>query len=67
MPTTAFTDDDHDAVMVVQSDDTVKTTKVTEVATDGNESIVSGVPAGARVVENGQSSIGDGQKVSYKQ
>jgi multidrug efflux pump subunit AcrA (membrane-fusion protein) len=67
VPTTAFTDDDHDAVMIVETNNTVKVTKVTEVATDGNQSIVSGVDAGVRVVNNGQSSLGDGEKVSYKQ
>jgi len=67
VPTTAFTDDNHDAVMVVQSDNTVKTEKVSEVATNGTTSVVTGIAAGQRVVDNGQLSIGDGQKVSYKQ
>lgn len=67
VPTTAFTDDNHDAVMVVQSDDSVKTVTVTEVATNGTTSIVSDLPAGTRVVNNGQLSIGDGEKVSYRQ
>ncbi len=35
VPASAFTDDNHDAVMVVQNDDTVKTIKVAEVASDG--------------------------------
>ena len=67
IPSTAFTDDNRDAVQTVQSDNTVKTVKVTEVATDGTTSVVSGLQQGVRVVANGQSSIGDGEKVSYRQ
>jgi HlyD family secretion protein len=67
VPTTAFTDDNHNAVQIVQSDDTVKTVNVAEVASDGTDSVVSGVNAGTRVLSNGQSSVGDGEKVSYKQ
>ncbi len=66
IPTTAFTDDNHDRVQIVQSDDTVKTVAVTEVASDSMHSVVTGVNAGTRVVSNGQSSLGDGEKVSYK-
>ncbi|HUA10054.1 MAG TPA: efflux RND transporter periplasmic adaptor subunit [Candidatus Acidoferrales bacterium] len=67
VPTTAFTDDNHDAVQIVQSDDTAKTMTVTEVASDGMHSVVTGIGAGARVISNGQASVGDGEKVSYKQ
>jgi HlyD family secretion protein len=66
VPTTAFTDDDHDALQIVQADDTVKTLKVKEVASDGTYSVVAGLATGVRVVSNGQSSVGDGEKVSYK-
>ena len=66
VPTTAFTDDNHDAVQIVQTDNTVKTISVTEVASDGTHSVVTGIDAGTRVVSNGQSSVGDGEKVSYK-
>ncbi|HYL26398.1 MAG TPA: efflux RND transporter periplasmic adaptor subunit [Candidatus Nitrosotalea sp.] len=66
VPVTAFTDDNHDAVMVVQFDDTVKTVKVAEVGTDGNTSVVSGVANGTRIVSNGQMSLGDGEKVSFQ-
>lgn len=66
IPTTAFTDDNHDHVQIVQSDDTVKTVAVGEVASDATHSIVTGIAAGTRVVSNGQSSVGDGEKVSYK-
>jgi HlyD family secretion protein len=67
VPVTAFTDDNHDAVMTVQMDDTIKTVKVTEVGTDGTTSVITGLPAGARLVSNGQMSLGDGEKVSYHQ
>jgi multidrug efflux pump subunit AcrA (membrane-fusion protein) len=66
IPTTAFTDDNHDHVQIVQSDDTVKTVAVSEVASDSTRSVVTGLSAGTRVVSNGQSSVGDGEKVSYK-
>ena len=66
VPTTAFTDDNHDAVQIVQTDNTAKTISVTEVASDGTHSVVTGIDAGTRVVSNGQSSVGDGEKVSYK-
>ncbi|HET6274998.1 MAG TPA: efflux RND transporter periplasmic adaptor subunit, partial [Candidatus Cybelea sp.] len=49
VPATAFTDDNHDAVMVIQSDDTIKTLKVAEVGTDGSTSVVTGVSTGTRV------------------
>jgi HlyD family secretion protein len=67
VPVEAFTDDNHDAVMTVQSGDTIKTVKVTEIASDGTNSVVSGIPSGTRLVSNGQMSLGDGEKVSYQQ
>ena len=65
VPETAFTDDNHDAVMIVKNG-TVKTVKVTEIADDGVTSIVSGIDSGVRVVSNGQTSIGDGEKVAIR-
>jgi HlyD family secretion protein len=67
VPATAFTDDNHDALMTVQADDSVKTMQVAEVGNDGTTSVVTGVPPGTRVVTNGQSSVGDGEKVSFQQ
>ncbi len=66
VPTTAFTDDNHDAIMTVQPDDSIKTVTVAEVGTDGTSSIVTGLSSGTRVVSNGQSSVGDGEKVSFQ-
>jgi RND family efflux transporter MFP subunit len=67
VPVTAFTDDNHDAVMTVQPDGTVKTVTVAEVGSDGTTSVVTGIGAGTRLVSNGQMSLGDGEKVSYQQ
>jgi HlyD family secretion protein len=68
VPSSAFTDDNHTAVQIVQSDGIVKTLQVTEVASDGTTSVVNGqLKDGDRVIDNGQLAIGDGQKVSYKQ
>jgi multidrug efflux pump subunit AcrA (membrane-fusion protein) len=66
IPYTAFLDDNHTSIMTVGSDSTVKTTQVTEVADDGKTAIVSGLEAGTRVVSDGQTSVGDGQKVAVR-
>lgn len=66
VPQTAFTDDNHDAIMTIAPESNVKTVKVTELGSDGTTSVVSGVPAGTRVVSNGQTSVGDGEKVSLQ-
>ncbi len=66
VPVTAFTDDNHDAVMTVQQDGSVKTVKVAETGTDGTTSVVAGLAAGTRLVSNGQTSVGDGEKVSFQ-
>ena len=67
VPVSAFTDDNHDALMTVQPGGTVKTQNVSEIGTDGTISVVSGLLPGARVIANGQTSVGDGEKVSYRQ
>ncbi|HVR45873.1 MAG TPA: efflux RND transporter periplasmic adaptor subunit [Candidatus Binatia bacterium] len=66
VPATAFTDDNHDAMMTVQADGSVKTVQVAEVGNDGTTSVVTGVSPGTRIVTNGQSSVGDGEKVSFQ-
>jgi multidrug efflux pump subunit AcrA (membrane-fusion protein) len=65
VPETAFTDDNHDALMVVDGG-TVKTVHVAEIADDGTTSIVTGLDPGVRVVSNGQTSVGDGEKVAVR-
>ncbi len=67
VPATAFTDDNHDAIMTVQSGDSIKTVKVAELGSDGTTSVVNGITAGTRVVSDGQTSVGDGEKVSFQQ
>jgi multidrug efflux pump subunit AcrA (membrane-fusion protein) len=67
VPVTAFTDDNHDAVMTIQSGASVKTIKVAELGSDGTTSVVSGLIPGTRIVNDGQASLGDGEKVSYQQ
>jgi len=64
IPTTAFTDDNHATIDIVTTDDTIKTIHVVEIANSGSASIVSGVQSGTRVVSDGQTSVGDGEKVS---
>jgi hypothetical protein len=66
IPETAFTDDDHSSVMVVAADGTVSTAKVRETGNDGTRAIVTGVTAGTRIVVDGQTAVGNGQKVAYK-
>jgi multidrug efflux pump subunit AcrA (membrane-fusion protein) len=66
IPVTAFVDDQHDSVMVVGADDTVQTRKVSETIDDGKTSIVSGLTSGTRVIADGQTSVGDGQKVAVR-
>ena len=41
--------------------------KVAELGSDGTTSVVSGLIAGTRIVNDGQASLGDGEKVSYQQ
>lgn len=67
VPETAFVDDNHDSLLTVGLDGTVKVVKVNEVGNDTQTSVVSGIPAGTRVVSNGQASVGDGERISYQQ
>jgi multidrug efflux pump subunit AcrA (membrane-fusion protein) len=66
IPYTAFLDDNHSSIMTVGSDSTVKTAQVVEVANDGTNAIVDGIVAGTRVVSDGQTSVGDGEKVAAR-
>jgi multidrug efflux pump subunit AcrA (membrane-fusion protein) len=66
VPSTAFTDDNHTQILTVSSDGTVRTVKVTEVADNNASSVVTGVSAGTRVIRDGQTSVGDGQKVAIR-
>ena len=66
VPVTAFVDDNHNTLLIVGSDDVVKTVTVREIGNDGTTSVIAGVTPGTRVVSNGQSSVGDGERVSYQ-
>ena len=64
IPATAFLDDTHTAVMTVDQNGTVHTTKVQQLRTDFTTAIVSGLPSGMRVVTNGQLGLTPGEKVA---
>jgi len=66
IPETAFTSDSHDAVMIVDKHDTVRTKTVALMADDGRQAVVTGLGAGTRVVADGQTSVGDGQRVAVR-
>jgi multidrug efflux pump subunit AcrA (membrane-fusion protein) len=67
IPTTAFLDDTHTSVMIVDDEvvDTVaKLAHVRELGSDGKTSIVSGLKKGQLVISNGQLGVTDGQSLS---
>ena len=66
MPATAFTDDDRNAVLTVARDGTVGTARVRESGDDGTTAVVSGIEAGTRVISDGQTSVGNGEKVAVR-
>ncbi|HEY2474592.1 MAG TPA: efflux RND transporter periplasmic adaptor subunit [Candidatus Cybelea sp.] len=64
VPATAFLDDSHESLMLVQPNGTAKAAKVSERGSDGKTSIVTGIPAGAKVISNGQLGITSGQQLA---
>jgi len=66
VPDTAFLDTTNATVQVVRGA-TVQTAKVTMLADDGTNAVVTGLAAGATVVVNGQSGLTDGQTVAPQQ
>jgi hypothetical protein len=62
IPATAFLDTTNSTVQTVNSG-VVHTVKVTMLAQDAQNAIVSGLPPGASVVTNGQLGLSDGQAV----
>lgn len=64
IPETAFLDTTNSTIQVVNSAGLVATSKVTMLADDGTNAIVTGIPLGAAVVVNGASGLTDGQIVS---
>jgi multidrug efflux pump subunit AcrA (membrane-fusion protein) len=67
VPVTAFTSPNHDRVLSVDEQGLVHTIKVVDVSDDGTVAVVRGIPAGTRVVTDGQTAVGDGEKVAFKQ
>jgi RND family efflux transporter MFP subunit len=66
VPDTAFLDTTNSTVQVVNGS-LVQTVKVTMVADDGKNAVVTGVAPGTAVVINGQSGLTDGQTVAPQQ
>ncbi|MGP6158039.1 MAG: efflux RND transporter periplasmic adaptor subunit [Vulcanimicrobiaceae bacterium] len=66
VPSNAFTNDDRNAVLVVGEDGTVKTAAVTELGDDGSTAVVTGLQPGTRVINDGQTSVGNGEKVAIR-
>ncbi|MGB6519116.1 MAG: efflux RND transporter periplasmic adaptor subunit, partial [Candidatus Cybelea sp.] len=64
VPVTAFLDDAHDSVMIVDGNGNAKTQSVKEKGNDGKTSIVTGLATGTKVISNGQLGITAGQKVA---
>lgn len=66
IPQTAFTDENHTTIMTVTPDDVVHVAHVAEIGNDGRTSIVTGIAPGTRVVDDGTTSVGDGEKISAR-
>ncbi len=64
VPATAFLDDSHGSIMIVDADGTAKVQKVAELGSDGKTSVVSGIATGTKVVSNGQLGITPGQQIA---
>jgi RND family efflux transporter MFP subunit len=66
VPTTAFLDNTHTSLMLVDDNGeapVTKTVHVHEIASNSTTSIVTGIQVGDRIVSNGQLGIADGQAV----
>lgn len=66
IPETAFTDENHTTIMTVDARNIVHVVQVSEVGNNGTTSVVNGIPSDTRVVTNGLSSVGNGEKVSTR-
>ena len=64
VPVTAFTSPNRDRVLTVDDQGIVHSATVTEVADNGTVAVVNGVQLGTRVVNDGTTSVGDGEKVA---
>lgn len=63
IPTAAFLDDTHASVLIVAPNGAAQEAKVTELASDGTTSIVTGIAVGTKVVANGQLGLSPGQQI----
>jgi len=66
VPESAFTDENHTAIMTVDAQHVIHVAQVNEIGNDGVTSVVTGIASGTRVVNNGLASVGSGQKVSLQ-
>jgi multidrug efflux pump subunit AcrA (membrane-fusion protein) len=66
VPDTAFLDTTNSTVQVVHGG-VVQTAKVTMIADDGTNAVVTGIAPGTAIVVNGQSGLTDGQTVAPQQ
>jgi multidrug efflux pump subunit AcrA (membrane-fusion protein) len=66
VPATAFLDDNRNSIMTVGDDSAVKTMQVQYVGDDGKTAVVTGIAPGVRVISDGQTSVGDGEKVAVR-
>jgi len=66
IPETAFTDDTHTAVLVIDAKHIAHTTRVAQTGSDGKTAIVSGIAPGTRVIANGQSGVDNGEQVAVQ-
>jgi len=66
IPDTAFLDTTTSTIQIVNGN-VVQTAKVTMIADDGKNAIVTGISSGVPVVVNGQSGLTDGQTVAPQQ
>ncbi|MGB8965989.1 MAG: efflux RND transporter periplasmic adaptor subunit [Candidatus Cybelea sp.] len=64
IPATAFLDDAHDSVMVVDGNGKAKLQNVKEKGNDGKTAIVTGLASGTHVISNGQLGITAGQQIA---
>jgi HlyD family secretion protein len=66
IPETAFTDDTHTGVLVLDAKNIAHTAHVSQTGSDGKTAIVSGIAPGARVIANGQSGVDNGEQVAVQ-
>ncbi len=66
VPESAFTNENHTTIMTVDRQHVVHVAPVSEIGNDGVTSVVTGIPPGSRIVNNGLSAVGNGEKISLQ-